>query len=243
MLTEVDDSDSRPAKRLCLSDTAATILSILQERETSSFSAVADRVLESLGTADVSTPDEQRTVGRRVYDVLNVLCAIGLAHKEGKTIQFRPEGSVVFSVVSSQNEQKSRARIDLKQKMLVEKAMLLIGHRLLIQRNRGRSRPARSIQLPSIFVGFRDVGNGEVRRSLDGGQLEIVAESPPRFFSPMNVFHAVGFSVDEQLGRLAQIPQMAGLEALLFPRVLPCVDVSVKNQNNTGDPSVKAMAM
>jgi hypothetical protein len=109
-----------------------------------------------------------------------------------------------------------KSRLAIKEASLVERAQLLICNKLLIDRNRRRMRPPSAVQLPAIFVAFKDVGNGEIKRALDGGKLEIVANSAPLFFSPMNVFQLLRFGIEGQLDCLRGMPQLAGLETKLF---------------------------
>jgi hypothetical protein len=106
----------------------------------------------------------------------------------------------------------------VKEGVLVEKANMLLSHRLLIDRNRRQRRSPTAVQLPSIFVAFKNAGKGEIKRALDGGKLEIVAESPPMFFSPMNVFQTMRFGVESQIACVRAVPELAVLESLLFPR-------------------------
>ena len=78
-------------------------------------------------------------------------------------------------------------------------------------------RPPNTIQLPSIFVGFTDLGNGQIHRSLDGKRLEIVAQSTPQFFSHIDLYHCFRFPIEQQINCLRQIPQIQSVEDLIFP--------------------------
>jgi hypothetical protein len=173
-------------------------------------------MLGKIGANQAGLLGEQRTLRRRVYDVLNMFCATGLVVKDSKSIQYRPWLASRRSVMASDAGQQAGARLSLKENTLVEKVNLLLAHRLLIERNRECPRPRSAIQLPSIFIAFNDVGNGQVNQALDGKTLEIIAQSPSLFVSPMNVFHQFHFPVEKQIHCLRQMPVLADLESLLF---------------------------
>jgi hypothetical protein len=193
---------------------AATIHSILQTSESTSFSDVADRVIRRLDEEEIGAVGEQRTLRRRVYDVLNVFCATGLVVKDSKTIRYLP---MVSGGRSSEIAQQIRERLVFKEKILLEKTKLFLGHQLLIQRNRDRERLGTATQLPAIFVAFGDLGDGHVQRALDGKRLEIIAHSAPRFFSPMDLFDKFRFPMEEQVKLLRENPRLREIEALIFP--------------------------
>jgi hypothetical protein len=196
---------------------ASTVRSILNESSWTSFAEVAERVIGVIEHQETGSVSDQRTLRRRVYDVLNVFSAMGLIVKDSKSIRYRiaePQKSV-------DAREQARARLLLKEKILADKARLLLGHLLLIERNRGRVRLGNAIQLPVLFVAFGDVGDGQVQCALDGRWLEISAGSPPRFFSPMNLFDAFRFSVEDQTRMLRQFPEFGNLEPLVRGEELP----------------------
>jgi hypothetical protein len=217
MLSDPKRSPARSSKPLCLSNVASMVLSIIEKAATTTFSGVADQIVAAIGPAEAGSASEQRTLRRRVYDVLNVFCAVGLVTKDSKGIAFQQTG-VPRLRASSDAAQQAKARLAVKEGVLVEKANMLLSHRLLIERNQTRRRPPTAVQLPSIFVAFSNAGRGEIKRALDGGKLEIVAESPPMFFSPMNIFHTMRFGVESQIACVRAAPELAALESLLFPR-------------------------
>jgi hypothetical protein len=209
----------RSSRPLCLGRMAFNILSILEESNSTSFAEVADRIIATIGAEEVGTQSEQRTLRRRVYDVLNVFCATGLIVKDNKFIQYRP---ILGTGKQSDVGHQIQARVLLKEATLAEKTKVFLGYKLLIARRREQARPPNAIQLPSIFVAFVDIGNGHVQRAFDGSRLEIIAHSPPRFFSPMGLFEKMGFPPDEQIACLRKMPALAGLEQIVFPA--PTVD-------------------
>jgi hypothetical protein len=100
---------------------------------------------------------------------------------------------------------------------LLEKARLLLYYRLIIQRNQVGPRALTTFELPMLCVALPDTKNGHTRRSLNGSRLEIVTDADPMFFSPMELFDQLEFSVESQIKLTKSIPEIAGLEARLFP--------------------------
>lgn len=220
------DQTARSAKPLSLSNMAHSVLAVLEQRKTTSFSQVADLIVESIGQAsEFDSENDQRTLRRRVYDVLNVFLAAGFVVKEGKTLKYVP-GALERRTPDAIED--VRKRLHLKLGVLCDNLKLLIYMKLLIERNSRRSRALGAVQLPCMFVGFSDVGNGEITKTLSGRQLQIVVPSVPLFFSPMNVYDCIGFSTAEQIRILRQLrfrslaipPRLlATLEPLMFPTV------------------------
>jgi hypothetical protein len=217
MLSDPKRTTARSSKPLCLRNVASLVLSIVEKAKTTTFSGVADQILAAIGPAEAGSASEQRTLRRRVYDVLNVFCAVGLVTKDSQGITFQ-RTCVSCRVSSSDGAQQVKSRLAVKEGLLVEKANMLLSHRLLIERNQKRRRPPTAVQLPLIFVAFKDAERGEIKRALDGGKLEIVAESPPMFFSPMNLFQTMPFTVESQIACVRALPELAALESLLFSR-------------------------
>lgn len=214
------EKTSRSAKPLSLVNVTTRVFAILQERGTTSFDEVAEEILAKMGTdTELSTPNEQRTLRRRVYDVLNVLCAAGIVAKDNRTITFQTANAQIKG--ASQMVQTLQARVEAKRNSLLEKTKLLIYHKLLMNRNSKSDVPQHLAKLPLILLGFGDVDNGSSERELDGSSLVIVTRSPPLLFSPMNVLECIGFTPEEQLDCLKQLnlPQNEcnALQSLLFP--------------------------
>lgn len=218
MNKEAEPQKPSSSKPLCLANMSSKVLQILKENGSTTFTAVADLIVEDVQSS-TDTTNNQRTTRRRVYDVLNVFHAAGLITKDSKTITFNPYDHTTIFKGGSNDSSQIEARINTKQKALLDKIKLLIYYKLLIERNKKRQRPTNAIQLQALFVGFDDVGNGQAKRSLDGRQLEIVANSPPQFFSPMMIFERMTFSPESQLGILQNMPNFSAYEPLLFPAI------------------------
>ena len=89
-------------------------------------------------------------------------------------------------------------------------------YKLLIERNKKINRPNTAVQFPAIFVGFKDASNGEIKKSLDGKEVQIIASVPPMFFSPLNLLETIGFPVSSQIEYIRSIPNGNFFEELLF---------------------------
>ncbi|KAH0785554.1 transcription factor Dp [Histomonas meleagridis] len=204
----------RSAKPMSLTNMASQVFSILKENGQTTFDEVADKIFETIGEKTMDTTNDQRTLKRRVYDVLNVLCAAGFVNKDKKTITYQKFNTDLK--LGTPEQSQIAERIAQKERELVVKTKLLIYYKLLIERNRKTQRPATAVQLSSIFVGFRDVGNGQIQRSLNGHELVIISRSPPLFFSPLDVFEGISFPHRLKVECLRRIPDLSCLESLVF---------------------------
>ena len=194
---------SRSSKPLCLSNLAAPILDIIKTKEITTFAEVADIIINDI-CKNKPEENKDRTLRRRVYDVLNVFCAAGFIEKNNKSIKFCYVPSPANQINSLNNEPEYRIRE--KEKILFSKIKQLIYHSLLLEKNQSRNRPHNAIKLPCIFVGFRDISSGTVNRSLDGKQLSIISSSAPFFFSPIDVFKKMNFSLIDQKKHIKYYP-------------------------------------
>ena len=202
----------RSSKPLCLIKCASMTLDMLKRKEAMTFAEVADNIVASMGPSAVDGNNE-RTLRRRVYDVLNVLVAAGFVAKVNKKLMFTkpwkiPESATQFGL-----------KVERKKVALQDKLKIFALWKLLIQRNKeGITKPTATIPIDkTIFVGFRTNDNGDYGRVLDGRQLEIRAESPPLFFSPMDVVQKLGFSLADQKRVLCEIPDLQPMAELLSP--------------------------
>ena len=66
-----------------------------------------------------------------------------------------------------------------KEAYLIDKIKILMYYKLLIERNKKINRPNTAVQFPAIFVGFKDASNGEIKKSLDGKEVQIIIRSIP----------------------------------------------------------------
>jgi hypothetical protein len=193
---------------------ASVILSILKTRETTTFQDVADAIVTHLGS-EVTDLNSERTVRRRVYDVLNVFVAAGFIQKDGKRIICNRTAD---SRVPSRSE-SIREKIESRQTALADKVRLLVGWRLVIERNRKLQRPSKAVPLlQTLFVGFAHCRGGGYDQGLDGRSVAIHAESPPLFFSPTEVIGKMGFTLQQQLAVLSDFPELQTMVPALFPK-------------------------
>ena len=226
-ITELTGPDSkkfsRSQKPLCLSNIAVPILKIIRKANAKSFSEIADSFLQYLteNGADVSN---EKTIRRRVYDVLNVLMAADIIVKdENKQVRIthgendpndheedkeEQEEQKPLPVVDPEEEQ----RIEEKKKKLIVSARLLIYYRLLVERNKKLLRPVTNVQMPSIIIGYTDVKNGRIERSLNGKEMVIHSTKCPHFYSPQNIFNCMEFPKQMQIEKLKEISYLRPIE-------------------------------
>ena len=201
-------------KPLCLIKMASMILSIVRAKETTTFSEVADDIINSLGV-EVADANNERTLRRRVYDVLNVFVAAGFIAKDNKKIMYTHPPELETCVIPTPD---MFDKVQAKKTALADKVKMFILWRLLIERNKGREKPSGAVPIDkTLFVGFRNYDQGKYRRLFDGRQLEIKAESPPLFFSPMNVVEALAFPREEQCRLLCAHEELRPLAKTLYP--------------------------
>jgi hypothetical protein len=215
------DGVPRSDKAYSLNNMAGVVLSVLKTKTGASFADIADGVMESIFRAEQKSKSDQRKITRRVYDILNVFTAAGLISKDKDRIQCEVSALPSFQRGPPDEMREIQLRISGKESAVVQKARLLIHYKILIERNRSSRRPKTIFLLPVLFVGFRDVGNGQVRRTLDGTTLEISAEAPPTFYSPMDIFDKMQFAVESQLYWVRRLSLIAPLELMMFPRTWP----------------------
>lgn len=200
-------------KPLSLTKLSSKIFAIMQTQQKTTFSEVADIILNE----NREQVTEERTLRRRVYDVLNVLCAANMITKDEKKIYFHPPEMLGKSIAYTDAYKQTQDRVAMKQSELIEKVRQLLFFKLLINRNKNNQRGNLTIQLPTILMGFSNVSNGSISKSLDGKSLVVSSTSPPQFFSPLNVYEAIGFSPEEKSAVIRSIKPLASLEYILVP--------------------------
>lgn len=152
--------NSRPKKeRTGLKAFSAMILSILQKEKTIEYTKVADIIMTmSEGTGD------DKNVKRRVYDALNVMCAVDLIRKDRKmaylidnqmcSCEVEVERRFLRMGQSIVSTPKLRERVEEKRKVLeetIKRKELLIK---LIERNKERTllEEKEKLHLPFILI-------------------------------------------------------------------------------------------
>jgi hypothetical protein len=202
------------SKPLCLSNMSSMILSVLKSRDHTSFQEVADAVVSGIG--DPIDTDNERTVRRRVYDVLNVFMAAGFIERDSQT----------RAIAVTLNHNQGESAVDMHQKVvkskrvqLADKVRMFIGWRLLMQRNMKRTPPDRPIPLlHTLFIGFaRYGGAGSSSQAVDRRTVALHAESSPIFFSPMELVTKLGFTVDQQAQVMLECPELPQMIPYIIP--------------------------
>jgi hypothetical protein len=211
------DSEIPSEKLQSLFHMSSLVLSTVQTNRVTSCAKIADEIVNLLSQTNPEAKNNQRTITRRVYDVLNVFAAAGLISKTDTEVRFQPGAGPAKRIEIIEQMRVIKSRIALKEAGLIERAQLHVCFGLLIERNHGRQLPVPAFALPLLFVGFVDIGQGEVIRVLNGSKLEISARSAPKFFSPMEVFERMNFGTENRIRMLRKTPAIAPLESLVFP--------------------------
>jgi hypothetical protein len=192
---------------------SSTILSVLKSRENTSFQEVADAVVSGIG--DPMDTNSERTVRRRVYDVLNVFMAAGFIERDAQT------RAIAFTQTHSQGESPVDLRhkvVKSKRVQLADKVRMLIGWRLLMQRNMARPPPDRPIPLRhTLFIGFARYNGAGCSQGIDRRTVALRAESSPIFFSPMELIAKLGFTVDQQAQMMLECPELPQMIPYIIP--------------------------
>jgi hypothetical protein len=179
---------TRTPKPMSLTNLAPKVLQHLQLSRATTFPAAADYVFREIH-ADQS---DERTIRRRVYDILNVFLACDFIEKSKSSIQLK--NSRLPNVTPDPRQES----IDAKKRELAGKLRMLVIYQCIINRNRHVHRPPGSIHLNAIFVGFPPSESGTASRSLDGRSLEVASDAVPIYFSPMDVMDKLSFSLEER---------------------------------------------
>lgn len=210
---------SRASKPFCLNNLASPIYKIITKKGTTTYQEVADIFVSSL---DKSTLEDSKdkTIRRRVYDVINVLIAADLLEKTNKHIRLTHKTPVVKP--NDENQSICSAKEDeirSKQNQLIEKIHLLLYFKYIIERNQRLMRPQINIQFPSILIGYKDCSNGTIHRSLDGHNLEIKSSDSPIFFSIIDIFKGLKIPHEDILRQLKQYPMFAPYESMIMQQL------------------------
>jgi hypothetical protein len=213
-LTLPPSMNPRSVTPLSLSNMASKILSILKTRHSTTFQEVADEVVREVGSEDADSENE-RTLRRRVYDVLNVFLATDLVERDGRSVRFRRSRSRrEYSATNSLAQRIRNLEIDLQ-----SKARVLLGWELMMLRNRLQIEED-SVTVPltrTLLIGFRSCSVEYYDQSLDGHKITMHCESSPGLYSPLEVIDKLEFSEEDRYRLLSSHPELQGLIPIVFP--------------------------
>ena len=201
-------------QQLCLNQISSLVISIIKSKQITTFQEVTDLVLAQ--TQAQKDSDKDRTSRRRIYDVINVCVAAGIVRKENRNIIYQPTAPNSEEAETSKEAELYNSCNELTNG-IISKLQIFLLYKSLIERNQNVNRPPNAVQLPAIFVGFPS-DKGESNLSLDGKDLEIQSDQDPTFYSPVDVFHAAGISIDQQRNFLRCSPPFNKFESYLFPQ-------------------------
>jgi hypothetical protein len=203
----------RSAKPLCLGRMAPIVFTVLKEHSGLSSQAVADSVIRELGQEIVDGLSD-RTLRRRIYDVLNVFLAAGIAVKEGKALIWKDIG---LRRSPSSRPEVLRAAIRMRAIELADKVQIYTSWRLIIERNKREGR--RDLTVPvaqTLLVGFR-VCSGDYNHDFNRRRIEVLGKTPPLIYSPLEVITKLGFTREQRKAVLLATPQLGEIIPLAFP--------------------------
>jgi hypothetical protein len=132
----------------------------------------------------------EQTLRRRIYDVVTVLCVVGLVQRVDKALLWTGELAAHAPALRGEAKQAS-ARIGAKEQLLERRLRLFLGFKALIEMNRNPQRPARALPFPMIVVGLRPEPWSCHRI---GVKLAIEADSSPVVLSPADIIASIAFT-------------------------------------------------
>ncbi|OHS97598.1 hypothetical protein TRFO_36136 [Tritrichomonas foetus] len=211
MIPQTSNLIPRSAKPLSLANLTPQIFDIIHKNPKTTFAEVADLICQETQT----NYSDLKTLRRRVYDVLNVLCAANFVSKEGKVISFNSPQQAK-SIAYSDEYRNKKAGISMRLNELQEQVKTLLFYKLLVERNRNRPQNPKAVHLPSIIMTFDKVDDGSIQQSIDSKKLTIVTKTSPNFFSPLHLCDTL-FPIEQQIAILRQIPSISKIEETMFP--------------------------
>ncbi|GBG28251.1 Transcription factor Dp [Hondaea fermentalgiana] len=163
----VRKEDTPPSNLAQRQITAAHVLHAMREAETISYTDLAsqmiDNVREALApsktdTQDALRPEEERSLRRHIYDVVNVLIAMGLVEKDQNMLTWTavPQSTEREFVMLDKERRDVLGRIADKQAQLRELMLQTSALHNLAQRNKkrdqGRADASKQVALPFVVV-------------------------------------------------------------------------------------------
>ena len=207
------EENSTSTKIICLNNLSSIVLSIIRNKQISTFNEIADLVISSQNLFNDNLI--QTTIRRKIYDILNILLATGIIQKENKQIFFKPLQP--FQIPES--EIPLLQKCEYLQNILITKIKTLILYRALIERNQNLPKSNNIIQLPAIFLGLNDISSN-INRNLDGKKLEIIGKNSPMFFSPNDILEKINLPLQKQKEIIfKKSPILSKLEPFIIPNV------------------------
>lgn len=132
----------------------------VEEKGTTRYNEVADELVQHViaerRAQDPDAKGDEKNIRRRVYDALNVLMAMDIIQKDGKTISWRgvPSSTSAALDMLTREREHQQAQVEAKRERLRESLLQLACFRNLLAYNQERPpQPTeRTIQLPFIVV-------------------------------------------------------------------------------------------
>jgi len=157
-------SESLPPNNAQSLVTAAQVLQKIRQEQTITYQDLASSLIKSVheiltvpGEGTPLSPEEDKTLRRRIYDVINVLIAMGLVDKDQNMLSWTsvPNSTERDYVILDKERRDLLKRISDKRAQLRELMMQTTAVHNLAERNRKRSKdvdPENRLPLPFVVV-------------------------------------------------------------------------------------------
>ena len=188
-------SEASAASRICLKTLAPMTLQVMHELGNTTSEDLATVIINNIMRKQPGLTG-QETIRRRIYDVINVLSAVGVIDKVGKQLIWHDYQGANVAPVTLPGGGEEEQRILAKEQVLRDKVSLLTLYKALLNRNFTRGpTPPDSVSLPAIIVGIKEPDKASVTQPMDGCELEIRANNRNlSFLAPSDVLQRLSFS-------------------------------------------------
>lgn len=170
----------------------------LKRKESFSMQDIVNVITQILGKSN-----QDATLKRRVYDVVNVLAASGIVQKDGTIIKWVGRTKIDSPIVSETDiseSEKTSMRVSDKIEKLKYKIEMLSLYNAIITRNSLLPRPGNALPLRFILFQADDI---ETERSENKLTLTIIKNTPgpPVLYTPLDVLQSIQFrfNIDQEL--------------------------------------------
>jgi hypothetical protein len=164
---------------------------------------------------------------KRFRESLPWLTSVVLQNEAGETVlgepeivdsfcglEFRIHTRIDFPVNIAASESFVKTIVETE---LIDKVSVYVAWKLIVDHNRARAKPLLAVPVwKTFFVGFRTCSGG-YNREFDGKRIELHAESPPFFYSPLEVIMKLGFTRDQRKAVVLADRNLRDTSPIIFP--------------------------
>ena len=198
-ISETDNSSQRPSSQSnfdpfrisrSLKSLSWHVKDLICTRLHTSYKEVADELIDKLGLNSAPIMSrEERNVRRRVYDAINVLVAIKIIKKKGKTVNW-----IGLPRPASHPCQHVQKRLNEKREVLKDLALKILATEGLVRRNSRQKMSAKCFASPFIVVALprRPHTKMQLWKSLHSTKFVLKVNSELRILGDVDVLAAMG---------------------------------------------------